>query len=54
VPSRSSPSKRTANASNRVIRGRQNLHGQSPNSGPPDLVEPDGGGGVTVIINLTK
>jgi hypothetical protein len=32
----------------------QNLHGQSPKSGLPDIVEPDGGGGVTVLINLTK
>jgi hypothetical protein len=32
----------------------QNLHGQSPKSGLPDIVEPDGGGGVTVLINVTK
>jgi hypothetical protein len=32
----------------------QNLHGQSAKSGLPDIVEPDSGGGVTVLINLTK
>lgn len=31
----------------------QNLHGQTK-PGLPDLVEPDGSGGVTVLINLTK
>jgi hypothetical protein len=31
----------------------QNLHGQSPKSGLPDIVEPNGGG-ITVLINLTK
>jgi hypothetical protein len=32
----------------------QNLHGQSPTAGLPDLVAPDYTGGVTVLINLTK
>jgi hypothetical protein len=32
----------------------QNLHGQEPASGLPDLVAPDSGGGVTVLINKTK
>jgi hypothetical protein len=32
----------------------QNLHGQSPSAGRPDLVAPDSGGGVTVLINTTK
>jgi FG-GAP-like repeat/FG-GAP repeat len=32
----------------------QNLHGQSPTAGLPDLVAPDGTGGVMVLINLTK
>jgi hypothetical protein len=31
-----------------------NLHGQSPKAGLPDLVLPDGSGGVTVLINTTK
>jgi hypothetical protein len=32
----------------------QNLHGQSPNVGLPDLVAPDASGGVMVLLNLTK
>lgn len=32
----------------------QNLHGQSATAGVPDLVAPDSGGGVTVLLNLTK
>jgi len=32
----------------------QNLHGQSPTAGLPDLVAPDSSGGVTVLINETK
>jgi hypothetical protein len=31
----------------------QNLHGQLP-TGPLDLVAPDSGGGVTVLINTAK
>jgi hypothetical protein len=30
----------------------QTLHGQA--AGLPDIVEPDGGGGITVLINETK
>jgi hypothetical protein len=32
----------------------QNLHGQSPNAGLPDLLAPDASGGVMVLLNLTK
>jgi len=32
----------------------QNLHGQTPKAGLPDLIAPDSGGGITVLINLTK
>jgi len=32
----------------------ENLHGQSPTSGLPDIVAPDNSGGVTVLINKTK
>jgi hypothetical protein len=32
----------------------QNLHGQPSTSGLPDLVAPDGSGGVMVLINITK
>ena len=32
----------------------QDLHGQSPNAGLPDLVAPDASGGVMVLLNLTK
>jgi hypothetical protein len=32
----------------------QNLHGQSPTAGLPDLAAPDSNGGVTVLINTTK
>jgi hypothetical protein len=32
----------------------QNLHGQSPTAGLPDLVAPDSSGGVTVLLNLTQ
>ena len=32
----------------------ENLHGQSPSAGLPDIVEPDQSGGVTVLINKTK
>jgi len=32
----------------------ENLHGQPPTSGPPDLVAPDSSGGVMVLINTTK
>ena len=32
----------------------ENLHGQSPTAGLPDIVAPDFFGGVTVIINTTK
>ena len=31
-----------------------NLHGQSPTKGLPDIVVPDGSGGVMVLPNLTK
>ena len=31
-----------------------NLHGQSATKGLPDIVEPDGNGGVMVLLNLTK
>ncbi len=32
----------------------QNLHGQSPKSGKPDIVAPDLSGGIAVLINTTK
>ena len=32
----------------------ENLHGQSPAAGLPDIVSPDASGGVRVLINLTK
>jgi hypothetical protein len=32
----------------------QNLHGQSPTAGLPDLVAPDAGGGITILFNKTK
>ncbi|MGA2595365.1 MAG: VCBS repeat-containing protein [Bryobacteraceae bacterium] len=32
----------------------ENLHGQSPSRGLPDIVAPDTSGGVMVLINLTK
>ncbi|HXM39772.1 MAG TPA: VCBS repeat-containing protein [Bryobacteraceae bacterium] len=32
----------------------ENLHGQPPGAGLPDIVSPDGSGGVRVLINLTK
>jgi hypothetical protein len=32
----------------------ENLHGQSPSAGLPDIVVPDLSGGVRVLINLTK
>jgi len=32
----------------------ENLHGQSPTAGLPDIVAPDASGGVTVLINTTK
>lgn len=32
----------------------ENLHGQSASAGLPDIVEPDGSGGVIVLLNLTK
>jgi hypothetical protein len=32
----------------------QNLHGQSPKAGLPDISAPDSTGGITVLINLTK
>ena len=32
----------------------QNLHGQSPAAGLPDLVAPDSGGGITILFNTTK
>jgi hypothetical protein len=32
----------------------QNLHGQSPSAGLPDLVAPDSNGGITVLINTTE
>ena len=32
----------------------QNLHGQSPTAGVPDIVLPDGSGGVRVLLNETK
>ncbi|MGA2591126.1 MAG: VCBS repeat-containing protein [Bryobacteraceae bacterium] len=32
----------------------QNLHGQSPTAGLPDIVEPDGELGVVVLLNTTK
>jgi hypothetical protein len=32
----------------------QNLHGQSPTAGLPDLVAPDSTGGVMVLLNITK
>ena len=32
----------------------ENLHGQSPSAGRPDIVAPDYSGGVTVLLNLTK
>lgn len=31
----------------------ENLHGQSPKTGLPDIVAPDGSGGVMVLLNLT-
>jgi len=32
----------------------ENLHGQSPSAGLPDIVVPDYSGGVEVLINKTK
>jgi hypothetical protein len=32
----------------------QNLHGQSPTAGVPDIVLPDGSGGVRVLLNETQ
>jgi hypothetical protein len=33
----------------------ENLHGQSPTAGLPDIVSPDNSwGGVLVLLNLTK
>jgi len=32
----------------------ENLHGQSPTAGLPDIVVPDASGGVTVLVNTTK
>jgi hypothetical protein len=32
----------------------ENLHGQSPSTGLPDIVAPDYSGGVMVLLNLTK
>jgi hypothetical protein len=32
----------------------ENLHGQSPAAGIPDIVAPDTSGGVMVLINKTK
>ena len=32
----------------------ENLHGQSPTAGLPDIVAPDASGGVIVLVNLTK
>jgi hypothetical protein len=32
----------------------ENLHGQPRSAGLPDIVSPDSGGGVTVLINVTK
>jgi hypothetical protein len=32
----------------------ENLHGQSPSAGLPDIVVPDYSGGVRVLLNLTK
>jgi len=32
----------------------QNLHGQAASAGLPDIVLPDGTGGVMVLTNLTK
>ena len=32
----------------------ENLHGQSPKAGLPDIVEPDTSGGVVVLLNLTR
>jgi len=32
----------------------ENLHGQSPSAGVPDIVAPDANGGVVVLINATK
>lgn len=32
----------------------ENLHGQSPTAGLPDLVAPDSSGGVMVLLNVTK
>jgi hypothetical protein len=32
----------------------QDLHGQSPTGGLPDIVVPDTSGGVMVLINKTK
>ncbi len=32
----------------------QNLHGQAPTAGLPDLVAPDSTGGVMVLLNITK
>lgn len=32
----------------------ENLHGQSPSAGLPDIVSPDYAGGVMVLLNLTK
>jgi hypothetical protein len=32
----------------------EDLHGQSPTAGIPDIVAPDLSGGVTVLINETK
>jgi hypothetical protein len=31
-----------------------NLHGQSATKGLPDIVSPDGSGGVVELLNLTK
>ncbi len=31
-----------------------NLHGQKPGSGKPDIIEPDGNGGIMVLPNTTK
>jgi len=32
----------------------QNLQGQSPSAGLPDIVAPDSSGGVTVLLNITR
>jgi len=42
----------TGNGAGQII--LSNVHGQPASANLPDIVEPDGGGGVMVLINTTQ